>query len=1307
MRYDFSKMDADSFEQMVRSLNEGIFGIKCKQYGLGADGQREFVFEGDITDKAGNHYEGRTIGQVKYKYLTTNKDDFKWLTDEIDGEMAGFQKKEKSYRPKNYLFFTNIVLTPMKENGLKDKIDHYIEKYKNLVPNIQIMGYDEICTMLDNNRDVATTYASHMLSGDILAALAKQLQKEEDYTDCLKIYLSRKFSEEMYTRMDQAGSVTEDRIRIEKVCIDIDAYEKETEEQFAFAERIFRLGNSVRGYKKDTDVLGNPCMERCLEKSENFVLIGGPGQGKSTICQFVAQIYRACYLRSIGYKEQRVTDFWEEVQREYGYPVDCARIPFKIVLKDYAAWMKRQGEYADTSVLKYMQEQILLLTGETLKIPVIRNMLRQLAWIFLFDGLDEVPESSNRASVLKNIQTFLTLELSEAECDCMVVATTREQGYNNDFDEEKYTHLTVAELSQEMCMRYIDRLFTLIESQTERRNECLEIVREAITDDRIARLMKTPLQATIISILVKSGGKPPHERYALFKEYYETMVRREKQKGVIATLNDHTEWVNELHYLVAQRLQRESEYEDNPSAEISKQDFACLVGAYVEENIDGESDEVDMEKMTDDFIRIITNRLCFLCENREGVYSFTIRTMQEFFAGTYLVKDCSDDDAIKNIEEIAYHSYWRNTLLFALGYIELERKSMDDKIANLCEQMNGRDNLCREDYTSENLVLFGSKLAIDILAENLFRGKRQNKYVKIAAQLIETENALSEAYRSVSGTEALKLVKYLDEYYTGEGYLEKQMTINAVLLEKTQDKVAEYLKKHLDLLPEKKRMHWIEMILESKIADALTYKKELESDLIEYIKDGKMDHFLSYALLTEIVKQNPCREVYAFAVMQGLYGSYNGRMSANILKMCMEKQFEQRELIAVIRSMNPYKRDAEELQVRITENFSYRMNKTFPEEKELLKKAIREFKLLDAEYAVRYAEFLVEPVYENYFAARECQKSQPEYIRTECEKIWGLLWKPLPESEEQFEDVMRKHQEAEQQIRQNEPAEFLKQEMQMGLSYSACCFPMVYDELLEKGPIPVSKMECLGTNFFKSYLFAAYVQLNSTGEYSGFGEETIQNYLLTVKEMKRRNIDYMYKPEMLMILWLSQAKEEAFETVLDFKEEEVIQYWNGIQKHDSVFPWLTEEIREKIVAIIVEHVLKHEEEDHYYMLIPFVLTKGCRLKNSISKVQLERLRERKWELEQNQLTELLLEICLSDSDEWREKTEELFAVIKSVKQKGMAYDACFRMIWCAALERKETLFVQLYLQLQSEKFDGAERIRKKILKELEQIKQFR
>ena len=63
MKYDFSQMNPESFELMVRSLNEKKFGVKCKQYGSGPDGQREFTFEGEIRDSAGTVFAGRTIGQ--------------------------------------------------------------------------------------------------------------------------------------------------------------------------------------------------------------------------------------------------------------------------------------------------------------------------------------------------------------------------------------------------------------------------------------------------------------------------------------------------------------------------------------------------------------------------------------------------------------------------------------------------------------------------------------------------------------------------------------------------------------------------------------------------------------------------------------------------------------------------------------------------------------------------------------------------------------------------------------------------------------------------------------------------------------------------------------------------------------------------------------------------------------------------------------------------------------------------------------------------------------------------------------------
>ena len=218
MRYDFSKMNSDSFENMVRSLNEGIFGIKCEQYGLGPDGQREFVFEGTIKDSEGKVLQGRTIGQVKYKYNITKTDDYNWLVGEIDRELNRFREKEKKYIPDNYLFYTNIVLTPAKDTGIKDKVNAYVKTHNDIIKNFYVIGYDEICAMLDNNRDVATSYSAHILAGDILMNVLEE-QKQES-TEWLKRYLFREFEEEMYTRMEQAGSATEKKISIDKVCID-------------------------------------------------------------------------------------------------------------------------------------------------------------------------------------------------------------------------------------------------------------------------------------------------------------------------------------------------------------------------------------------------------------------------------------------------------------------------------------------------------------------------------------------------------------------------------------------------------------------------------------------------------------------------------------------------------------------------------------------------------------------------------------------------------------------------------------------------------------------------------------------------------------------------------------------------------------------------------------------------------------------------------------------------------------------------------------------------------------------------------
>lgn len=686
-------------------------------------------------------------------------DDYQWLAKEIAGELKRFREQEPEYiTPDNYLFYTNIVLTPAKGTGVKDKINAFVEANNDIIKHFYVKGYDEICAMLDNNRDVAACYAALITSGDVLVKLLAG--GNPDNSKWMKKYLYCEFEEEMYTRMEQAGSATEKKISIEQVCVDINVQDREQGKTIKFAEYVFSLGNQTLGYQKKTS-------QTELEREENFVLIGGPGNGKSTICQFIAQIYRANYLRAMEYRAQELQEFLEGIEQNYEYVINHNRIPFKVVLHDYAAWINRKKQEENVSVLHYIRDRIRKIQGDDIPLETLRGLLQNLAWTFFFDGLDEVPESSNRKEVLKQIHIFISVELKEAECDCMIIATTRAQGYNNDFDEERYKHLEVSEFFREDCSAYIRKHFQVMEEQTEQRKEYIRIMMEALDDEITGRLMKTPLQATIIVILVKSEGKPPHERYSLFRQYYETVIRREKQKEIIATLNDHTDWLQELHHLLGYRLQCESEKENNASAEVDREKLEADIETYLEENWDEfYGSACDLAEKKQEFLLIITQRICFLCENREGYYSFQLRSIQEYFAGTYLVKDKSDTDAMNGVRRIVYSSYWRNVLLFALGYIELERKSLEPDIGLLCEEMNGKDNIMPEDYTSENLCLFGSWLAIDILVENIFRGKQQEKYIALASRVMGfMDYTAYNAFNLISGVQKDKLLRYVREYY--------------------------------------------------------------------------------------------------------------------------------------------------------------------------------------------------------------------------------------------------------------------------------------------------------------------------------------------------------------------------------------------------------------------------------------------------------------------------------------------------------------------------------------------------------------
>lgn len=187
MKYELDRLGATKFEEMIQSLIQGIAGVqKVQVFGKGPDGQREATIQnGDhhiITRKdefaekfpREVYTHGYTIVQAKYKSPEGKEEDWKWLRRNLKDELERFREKDETQWPQSYLFFTNIVLTPVLNSGIIDKVNQFVSSYQDMIPEIHVLGQDDIRAMLDNNPNVVDSYTEFITPSHVLAELIKQ-----------------------------------------------------------------------------------------------------------------------------------------------------------------------------------------------------------------------------------------------------------------------------------------------------------------------------------------------------------------------------------------------------------------------------------------------------------------------------------------------------------------------------------------------------------------------------------------------------------------------------------------------------------------------------------------------------------------------------------------------------------------------------------------------------------------------------------------------------------------------------------------------------------------------------------------------------------------------------------------------------------------------------------------------------------------------------------------------------------------------------------------------------------------------------
>src|SRR5262249_4034850 len=138
-----------------------------------------------------------------------------------------------------------------------------------------------------------------------------------------------------------------------------------------------------------------------------FVLVGGPGQGKSTLGQYLCQLYRAAILE--GRPPERlveevpgVIEALRDQQRPEGLPL-VRRFPLRVELKLFSNVLADKPEM---TLLQFLAVEISQRGSADFSLAQLKEWLSAYPWLLVLDGLDEVPPSGNRPAVLRAIEEF-------------------------------------------------------------------------------------------------------------------------------------------------------------------------------------------------------------------------------------------------------------------------------------------------------------------------------------------------------------------------------------------------------------------------------------------------------------------------------------------------------------------------------------------------------------------------------------------------------------------------------------------------------------------------------------------------------------------------------------------------------------------------------------------------------------------------------------------------------------------------------------------------------------------------------------
>jgi hypothetical protein len=420
---------------------------------------------------------------------------------------------------------------------------------------------------------------------------------------------------------------------------------------------------------------------------------GGPGQGKSTIAQYFCQLQRAALIigdntLAVNPTQRSLADDIRVTALAAGLWPEAPRIPISIELKQFAQWFGERAKEEPRGILTYLAQHLGAGVEEKVYPGTLKRALGMHSWLIIFDGLDEVP-SDVKDDVASEVRSFVDNVLVQVAADALTICTSRPQGYSGQFADMDGPVINLIPLSRAEALACA-RPVLAIDRTVEDVKAYYSILERAIQSESVQQLMTTPLQAHIMAVVVRDGGKPPERRWQLFTNFYQVIKKREANRSLpnsdlAQLLSKEDKLLKALHNRLGFFLQARAETSKGAETSLNRDEFRKLVLQTVTDLKDQEIDatvNILMEATTD--------RLVLVSTPEQGSHvRFDIRPLQEFFAAEFIYESVNSETFSKRLEVIAADSHWREVMHFVLSaLIENDRQTELTVAISALERLN-------------------------------------------------------------------------------------------------------------------------------------------------------------------------------------------------------------------------------------------------------------------------------------------------------------------------------------------------------------------------------------------------------------------------------------------------------------------------------------------------------------------------------------------------------------------------------------------------------------------------------------------